>query len=79
MLWHRYQWCGGCHNNLTSNTVAELADKMILMSKFSTPGRVRDDEDDTEEVKVELEHDRSTTSKLVQNNEEKLHTVGVIL
>jgi len=43
---------GGCNN---SNTVAELADETISMSKFC---RVRGNEDDTGEVEVELEHDR---------------------
>jgi len=47
----------GAMISLTSNTVAELADKTILTSKFSMSGRVGGDEDNVQEVEVEWEPD----------------------
>jgi hypothetical protein len=52
----------GCHDN--SNIVVELADEMVLMSKFCMPGRVRCKKDNTGEVEVELEHSRLPASDL---------------
>ena len=43
--------------SLSSDTIMELADEMILMSKFCTSSGVRGEEDNTGEVQVEWEQD----------------------
>jgi len=47
---------GAATTSLASDTIMELADKTILMSKFCTSSRVGGEEDDTGEVEAELEH-----------------------
>jgi len=42
--------------SLASDTIMELADEMTLTAKFCTSGGVGGEEDNTEEVEVELEH-----------------------
>jgi len=47
---------GSCETSLASDTVAELADETIPTSRFCTSSGVGGEEDNTGEVKVELEH-----------------------
>jgi len=48
---------GAAMTSLTSDTVAVLADEIILTSKFCTSGGVRGKENDAREVEAEWEHD----------------------
>ena len=48
---------GATMTSLANDTVAELADKTILTSKFWTSGGVGGEEDNVGEVEVECEQD----------------------
>ena len=52
MLWHGYQ-----QHRRSCNAIAELADKMILTSKFCTSSRAGGKEDNIREVEVECKQD----------------------